>query len=221
MIDELDVRDCPMTQRTARLQKPLRSPKPDQLPVVWPASFRVSERGFEMLCRANPDVALERDANGKVVIMAPANMDGGERKAEIIMQLGIWNKQSRLGVVFDSSAGLTLPNTAVRAPDTTWITRERWDAVPKEEKERFSHIIPDFVVELRSSKKDGIGKLRKKMTEYMEQGVRLGWLIDPKTQTVEIYRPGELVRILEKPSALSGEDVLPGFVLDLKDILDL
>jgi Uma2 family endonuclease len=210
-----------MTQRTARLRKPARSRKPEPPTVVWPPSFRVSERGFEMLCHANRDVRLERDADGKVVIMAPANMGGGRREAEITVQLGIWNKATHLGELFSSSSGLTLPNTAIRSPDATWITRERWDALPEDEKDRFSHIIPDFVVELRSSKKDEIGKLRKKMVEYAEQGVRLGWLIDPKTKTVEIYRAGKPVQILQNPIALSGDDVLPGFVLDLKEILDL
>ena len=207
-----------MTQRTARPRKQVRSPKPEPPQVVWPPSFRVSERGFETLCHSNPDLGLERDANGKVVIMAPANGGSGQSEAEVIIQLGIWNRERRLGYVFSPSTGLTLPNTAIRSPDATWIARDRWDALPQAEKDRFSHISPDFVVEVRSSKKDSLEKLRAKMREYIAQGVRLGWLIDPKSGMAEIYRPDRPVEILEKPSTLSGEDVLPGFVLDLKEI---
>jgi Uma2 family endonuclease len=112
----------------------------------------------------------------------------------------------------------TLPNTAIRGPDASWMTRERWAALPKQEREKFSHICPDFVVEPRS-KNDDMTKLREKMEEYIVQGIRLGWLIDPKGGTVEIYRPGQPVEDLERPATLSGEDVLPGFILNLKGIL--
>ena len=208
-----------MTQRTARPRKQVRSPKPEPPPVVWPPSFRVSERGFEMLCHANPQLRLEREANGKVVIMAPAGSDGSSRNLSIGAQLWIWNEQTGLGQAFDSSAGFTLPNTAVRGPDATWISKERWDALPEDDKERFAHICPDFVVELRSPR-DSMPELRPKMEEYVAQGIRLGWLIDPKSGVVEISRPGRPVEVLEKPFTLSGEDVLPGFVLNLKKVLN-
>ena len=209
-----------MTQRTARPRKQVRSPKPEPPPVVWPPSFRVSERGFEMLCHANPDLRLERDANGKVVIMAPANPDASGQNLDIAAQLWNWNRRTGLGKTFESSAGFTFPSTAVRAADVTWIAMERWNAVPGEDRGRFSHIVPDFVVELRSSKNDNIKQLRAKMQEYMAQGVRLAWLIDPKSGIVEISRPGRPVEVLERPTTLSGEDVLPGFVLDLQTIFD-
>jgi len=150
--------------------------------------------------------------------MPPASPDASSRNAGISAQLWFWNQRTGLGVVFDSSAGFTLPNTAIRGPDATWMTRGRWEALPQDEREKFSHVCPDFVIELRS-KSDQKKDLRAKMREYIAQGARLGWLIDPKTGTVEIYRPGRAVEGLKQPATLSGEDVLPGFVLDLKGIL--
>jgi Uma2 family endonuclease len=188
------------------------------IPIVMPAGLRVSERAFWRLCQANPDLRLERDSDGNLIVMPPAGMDSSQRNMSIGAQLWYWNQRSGLGIAFDSSAGFTLPNTAIRGPDATWMTRERWDALPQQEREKFAHTCPDFVVELRS-KTDVMSKLRKKMEEYISQGVRLGWLIDPEGGTVEIYRPGRPAETLEKPVSLSGEDVLPGFVLELKGIL--
>jgi len=161
---------------------------------------------------------LERTSRGELIVMPPAGADTGSRNAGITAQLWNWNQRTGLGVVFDSSAGFTLPNTAIRGPDATWLAKERWEALPQEEREKFSHVCPDFVVELRS-KSDEKKILRDKMREYIAQGVRLAWLIDPRTATVEISRPGRTVEILKQPPTLSGEDVLPGFVLDLKGIL--
>jgi len=188
------------------------------IPLVMPTGLRVSDRAFWRLCRANPDMRLEREANGELIVMPPAGMDSSQRNSSLTGQLWYWNQQSRLGITFDSSAGFTLPNSAIRGPDASWMTRGRWEALPQHERERFSHICPDFVAELRS-KSDDMSKLREKMVEYISQGVRLGWLIDPKGGTVEISRPGRPVEVLEKPATLSGEDVLPGFVLELKGIL--
>jgi len=127
-------------------------------------------------------------------------------------------QERRPRVAFDSSAGFILPNTAIRGPDAAWMPRERWDAIPPKERRRFGRLSPDFVAELRSPS-DSIEVLHEKMQEYLEQGVRLGWLIDPESGEVEIYRPGRPVETLVRPASLSGEDVLPGFVLDLTDIL--
>jgi Uma2 family endonuclease len=189
-----------------------------QLTLKFRPGLRLSDEAFWRLCRANPDLRLERTADGELVVMPPAAPDSSSRNAGITAQLWNWNEQTRLGVVFDSSAGFTLPNTAIRGPDAAWMTRDRWDALPKHERNRFSHVCPDFVVELRS-KSDAMKDLRLKMREYIAQGARLGWLIDPKTGTVEIHRPGRRVERLARPDTLSGEDVLPGFVLDLKGIL--
>jgi Uma2 family endonuclease len=180
--------------------------------------LRLTDGAFWRLCRANPDLCFERTAKGELVIMPPAAPDSSSRNASITGRLWNWNERTGLGIVFDSSAGFTLPNTAIRGPDAAWMTRERWDALPKDERERFAHVCPDFVVELRT-KSNEIKDLRAKMREYIAQGARLGWLINPKTGTVTIYRPGQPVEILNRPAMLSGEDVLPGFVLDLKGIL--
>ncbi|WP_435011648.1 Uma2 family endonuclease [Tundrisphaera lichenicola] len=177
-----------------------------------------SVRSFWRLCLANPDLSLERSARGEVIVMAPACMDSGMRNASLTAQLWAWNQASKLGFAFDSSAGFTLPNGAIRAPDATWIARDRWTSIPIEARKTFTPIVPDFVVEI-SSPSDTLVDSREKMREYIEQGVRLGWLLAPATGLVEIYRSGRHVESLEHPTTLSGEEVLPGFVLDLKGIL--
>jgi len=189
-----------------------------QFTLKFRPGLRLTDRAFSKLCAANPDLRLERTAIGELIVMPPAAPDSSLRNAGVTAQLWNWNQRTGLGIVFDSSAGFTLPNTAIRGPDAAWMTRECWDALPKDERERFAHVCPDFVVELRS-KSDEIKNLRVKMREYIAQGARLGWLINSKTGAVTIYRPGRPVEILKRPATLSGEDVLPGFVLDLKGIL--
>jgi Uma2 family endonuclease len=179
----------------------------------------VSPDGFRRLCGANPELRLERTARGAIEAMPPASGGTGARNARLTAQVGSWAWNDVTGTAFDSSAGFTLPNGAVRSPDASWIRNERWNALTEEQKEeQYSPICPDFVVELRSHS-DRMKKLRKKMREYIAQGARLGWLIDPRRGSVEIYRPGRTVERLSKPATLSGEDVLPGFMLDLKGIL--
>lgn len=180
--------------------------------------LRVSDEDFWRLCQENRDLRLERTAEGELIVMPPAAPDGSQRNAGITAQLWIWNRQANLGVAFDSSAGFTLPNSAIRGPDASWMTSERWGQITREERLKFPHVCPDFIAELRSTS-ESMKDLRDKMREYLAQGARLGWLIDPMGGTVEIYRPGRPVETLEKPATLSGEDVLPGFVLDLEGIL--
>jgi Uma2 family endonuclease len=192
--------------------------RPGQFTLKFRPGLRLSDETFRRLCRANPDPCPERTANGELVVMPPAAAASSYRNAGLTAQLWNWNQRTGLGVVFDSSGGFTLPNTAIRGPDAAWMTRDRWDALPQDEREQCSRVRPDFVIELRSQsdrKKD----LRAKMREYRAQGARLGWLIDPKIGTVEVYRPGRPVEVLKRPATLSGEDVLPGFVLDLSGIL--
>lgn len=172
---------------------------------------------FYELCQENPDLNLERTANGEVIIMSPAGGETGARNLSIGTQLYNWNEEHELGIAFDSSTGFTLPNGADRSPDATWIAEERWNRLSSEERRKFPPIAPDFVVELRSSS-DSIKTLREKMHEYIDTGVRLGWLIDPQTRTVEIYEPGEEVEILYNPEAVAGDPVLPGFLLNLKKV---
>jgi Uma2 family endonuclease len=189
--------------------------------LVLPPNVRlfVSAQGFERLCRSNPELRLERTERGVLEAMPPTSGGTGARNADLTTQLGVWSKTNGTGTHFDSSTAFTLPNGAIRSPDASWIKNERWNALTTEQKEvGFAPICPDFVIELRS-RSDRKKKLRLKMREYIKQGARLGWLIDPLLGTVEIYRPGRPVERSVKPATLVGEDTLPGFVLNLKGIL--
>jgi Uma2 family endonuclease len=174
-------------------------------------------KDFLKLCEANRDLRLERTATGEVIIMPPTTPWTGKKNGEVYGQLWLWNRQTGLGKTFDSSTGFTLPNGAVKSPDATWVSNERWNALSEEEQKEFSQLSPDFVIELRS-KNDTLKELQEKMSEYIDNGVRLGWLIDPKTQKVEIYKPGQDVVVLDSPTTISGDDVLPEFVLDLTQV---
>ncbi len=179
---------------------------------------RLSAKDFIELCQANQDLQLELTATGEVIIMPPTYPWTGKQNFGLIGQLWTWIDRTGLGLGFDSSTGFTLPNGAVRSPDASWVSNERWEALSEtQQKEEFSPLSPDFVVELRSSS-DSLKKLREKMQEYIDNGVRLGWLIDSTTKQVEIYRLGQDVEVVESPATLSGEDVLPGFVLDLNKV---
>lgn len=175
--------------------------------------------GFEKLCAANRDMRLELEADGGLIVMAPASPDGGSRNADLTMQLGLWNRAKRLGKVVDSSAGFTLPDGSIRAPDASWMRQEAWDALDRRERRRFSRAAPDFAAEIRSPS-DAIEDLRAKMAAYIANGVRLAWLIDPEAKAVEVHRPGREPERLAAPKSLSGEDVLPGFTLDLAEIFE-
>ncbi len=199
----------------------LDSPRPPDattFDVPRQVRIRVGPDDFAALCAANPDLRLEREADGGVIVMSPASSRGGRRNLTLGARLWIWNEAAGLGVGFDSSTGFTLPDGSVRAPDAAWALRERWDRLTPAEQDRFAPIAPDFVAELRSPS-DAPGELRAKMAHYIAQGVRLAWLIDPVARTVEIHRPGRDVEVLTRPATLSGEGVLPGFTLDLKGIL--
>ena len=177
----------------------------------------LSAEGFLELCEANQDLQLEHAATGEVIVMPPTFPWTGKQNSGLNAQLWNWNDQTGLGVAFDSSTGFTLPNGAVKSPDATWVSNERWEALTEsQQQEEFSPLSPDFVVELRSSS-DSMEKLREKMREYIDNGVRLGWLIDSKTKQVEIYRQGRDVEVLH-PTTLYGEDVLPGLVLNLNKV---
>lgn len=179
--------------------------------------FELTDDDFYRLCQNNPDVRFERTAKGELVIMSPVGGEGGKREADLIIDLGLWNRQANLGVVFSSSAGFKLPNGADRSPDAAWISHDRWNSLTPEQKRKFPPIAPDFVIELRSDS-DDLTTLRAKLQEYMDNGVQLGWLIDPKEQIVEIYRQGQPVEVLNAPTQISEETLLPGFTLDLKRI---
>ena len=178
----------------------------------------LTDKQFYQLCQANPDIKLERNAEGKIIVMPPTGGNTGKRNFSIIYQLGAWvEKNSELGVGFDSSTEFNLPNGGDRSPDAAWVQMERWEALTDEEKDTFPPICPDFVIELRSPS-DRLTPLQEKMQEYLKSGLRLGWLIDPKNKCVEVYRQGQPSLVLQSPTTLSGQDVLPGFVLDLTSI---
>jgi Uma2 family endonuclease len=176
------------------------------------------DQTFLRLCEDYPEMHLERDAAGEIVMMAPAGAGSSGRNAKLVYQLENWVQSSGLGKSFESSAGFVLPNGARRSPDASWISTDRWNALSVEEQDGFPPLCPDFVVEIRSPS-DRLPALRAKMDEYVTQGARLGWLIDPQRRVVEIYRPGREVEVVVDPVRVSGNDVLPGFVLDLRDIL--
>jgi Uma2 family endonuclease len=180
-------------------------------------TLKISHEQFVDLALANQDLQLERTATGELIIMPPTGSDTGKRNLDLEGQLWLWNRQTKLGVAFNSSTGFHLPNGADRSPDAAWVSQSRWDALSLEQQESFAPICPDFVLELRS-KSDSLEKLQVKMKEYIENGASLGWLIDRKNQQVEIYRPGRDVEVLQRPVSLSGEDVLVGFVLDLTEV---
>ncbi|MBD1213612.1 MAG: Uma2 family endonuclease [Dolichospermum circinale Clear-D4] len=188
-----------------------------------PPAVNLTDEQFYQLCIANEPWQLELTQTGELIIMPPTGGESGIRNSDINIELGLWNRQTKLGKVFDSSTEFRLPSGAYRCPDAAWVKLARWDALSKEEKKRFPPLCPDFVVELRSET-DSLEKLRTKMREYQNNGALLGWLIDPQTPLVEIYRYGKDVEVLnfdfDNPPRLSGEDILPGFILDLQIILN-
>jgi Uma2 family endonuclease len=179
--------------------------------------IKLTSEQFYQLCEENPDLKLERSANGELIAMPPTGGETGKRNVKVTTQLDLWNEQTELGEVFDSSTGFTLPNKADRSPDASWVEKSRWSALTPEQREKFIPLCPDFVIELVSPS-DSLKKSQEKMQEYMENGCRLGWLINRKKREVEIYRPGQDVEVLQSPLTLSGENVLPGFVLNLQKI---
>jgi Uma2 family endonuclease len=174
----------------------------------------LSDEQFYQLCQVNQNWQLERTAKGELVIMPPVGGVSGNREADLNGSVWLWNRQSQLGRVFSSSTIFRLPNGGDRSPDVAWVANERWELLTSEEQEKFPPICPDFVIELRS-RTDSLPQLQEKMQEYLNSGLRLGWLINPQAQQVEIYHPNQTVEIVQLPASLSGEDVLPGLVLDL------
>jgi Uma2 family endonuclease len=176
----------------------------------WP----LSDEEFSDLCTRNRDMRFEYTSTGDLIIMAPTSSEIGERNADLTIDFGVWNRQTRAGRLFDSSAGFTLPNGARRSPDVSWISHARWDALSDEDKRGLAKICPDFVLELRSPS-DPLQMLKDKMQEYLDNGARLGWLVDPLERVVDVYRPEEIPERLEAPGEVAGEPVLSGFILPL------
>ncbi|WP_310488108.1 Uma2 family endonuclease [Chamaesiphon sp. VAR_69_metabat_338] len=171
---------------------------------------------FQDLCDTNRDLRLELTSTGELIFLAPTGWGTSRRNLKFIVQIGIWNEQTQLGMAFESSGGFVLPNGAQRSPDVAWVEKSRIEAF-NPDPNKFLPLAPDFLIELRSAS-DRLSTIQEKMQEYQANGVRLGWLIDPQHQRVEIYRINKETEILQSPAQLSGEDILPEFILDLTDI---
>jgi Uma2 family endonuclease len=181
------------------------------------STLKLTDEQFHQLCLSNPELSFESTAAGILVIMVPVGGESGKREASLITDLSIWNRQTQLGEVFSSSTIFILPNGAKRSPDAAWVELSRWNTLSLREQGKYPPLAPDFVIELRSLT-DSLSELQAKMLEYMDNGVRLGFLINPHDRQVEIYRIDRSVEILQSPATVSGEQVLPGFTLDLNSI---
>ncbi len=177
----------------------------------------ITDEYFNQLCFLNPELKLETNNEGELIIMSPTGSETGRKNSDLNYQLQAWNRKHKLGVVFDSSTGFTLPSEAKRSPDVSWISLERWNSLTPEEKKGFAPIAPDFVIELMSPT-DDLLTVQEKMKEYMSNGVCLGWLINPEDKQVEVYRPGKVKEVLDHPNILANNDILPGLIVELDSI---
>jgi len=179
----------------------------------------LSDDQFYELCQNHRDLKFERTAQGELVIVTPVGGEGGSREADLIGDLVYWNRRTQLGKVFSSSTCFRLPNGADRSPDAAWIILERWNQLTPEQQKKFPPVCPDFAIELRSES-DALELLQQKMQEYISNGLRLGWLVNPQDRQVEVYKANRVKRVLENPKQVDGEDVLPGFVFELSILWD-
>jgi Uma2 family endonuclease len=190
---------------------------PDTLPLNL-STLKLTDEQFYQLCIANPEQPLELTAAGVLIVMSPVGGESGNKELELGTDLTIWNRTTELGKVFSSSTIFKLPLGSQRSPDVAWVELSRWNALTDEQREKFPPLAPDFVIELRS-RTDKLPELQAKMLEYRDNGVRLGLLINPQDRQVEIYRLGREVEVLQSPSSIDCEDVLPGFELNLDRII--
>jgi Uma2 family endonuclease len=184
---------------------------------VHSITLRVTPEEFEKLCHDNPERSFELTASGELIVMPPVGGESGNSELELGIDLGNWNRRTRLGKIFSSSTIFVLPNGAQRSPDAAWVELSRWEALTPEQRKKFPPLAPDFVIELRSAT-DRLPPLREKMEEYRANGVRLGLLIDPQDKQVEIYRQGQATSVLESPSSIDCSEVMPGFILSMSEI---
>jgi len=178
---------------------------------------RMNDDDFFEFCRSNPELRIEMTKKGEVIVMPPTFSETGGKNFRLAVKFGTWAERDGTGKGFDSSTGFILPNGAIRSPDLSWIKLKKWNALSAQQRSKFAHVCPDFVVELRSES-DSLKKLQAKMNEYVENGASLGWLIDATKRRAYVYRPNAQVKILENPETVSGEPLLKGFVLNLKEI---
>lgn len=183
----------------------------------FPIDLKMTPEMYFDFCQANPELKLEQLASGEIVVMSPTGGESGDRSSEINYQLRAWAKRDGRGKVFDSNTEFRLPLGSARCPDGCWVELSRWNALSPADRKVFPPLCPDFVIELRSET-DRLIDLQNKLDEYLANGARLGWIIDPFTKSVHVYRPGQPSEVLANPDTVSGESVLPGFELDLKEI---
>ena len=186
-----------------------------------PQGFKVTPEQFEQLAQAEQIARMELTKDGELIVMSPTGGEAGRKNRRLTQQIGNWTDRDGMGEAFDSSTVFTLPNGARRSPDVSWIRLDKWNALTLKDKQGFPPVVPDFVIELVSPsdlRSQRYEQLQNKMREYLDNGVELGWLIEPAAKTVEIYRSSKQVEILNNPQTLSGENVLSGFVLDLSEI---
>ncbi|MGI8787212.1 MAG: Uma2 family endonuclease [Pyrinomonadaceae bacterium] len=180
---------------------------------------KMDDDEFFDFCQRNKSMRIEMDKHGRITIMPPTGSETGKKNFKLTVKFGNWAEKDGSGEGFDSSTGFRLPNGAKRSPDLSWMMREKWSAIPKNKRKKFAPVCPDFVVELRSES-DSLRKLQNKMREYIENGASLGWLIDAATRKVHVYRPNTETEILINPEIVSGEPLLKGFALNLREIWD-
>ncbi len=186
--------------------------------VAIPPGFQITPEQFDLLASYEQEARLELTASGELIIMSPTGGSAGKKNFRLIQQLGNWIDKDKMGIGFDSSTVFVLPNGARKSPDASWIKLDRWNKLTSEQQDGFPPIVPDFVIELVSPsdlKNQRYQDVQLKMQEYIANGVKLGWLIEPKSKTVEIYRQGKAPQVLNNITNISGENILPGFVLDL------
>ena len=193
------------------------TPNPPDRLLLNVESIQLTNEQFHRLCRDNPEFQFELTARKELVIMSPTGSKTGWRNSKINQRLANWAEADGTGISFDSSTGFTLPNGAKRSPDAAWVRKEIWEALTDEQQEEFAPICPEFVIELRSAN-DDLATLQAKMTEYIENGTHLGWLIDAKNQKVYVYRPEQPVECLESPESVTGDPILPQFVFRPSEI---
>ena len=204
-----------MTQTAARpARESAEAEVADPLTIWFEPAICMTEEQFVEFCAQNDELRIERTAEGALEIMPPTKGYTGNQNADITTDLTIWARQDGSGYVFDSSEGFTLPNGAIRSPDASWVLRSRLDALTEEDRQGFWRICPDFVIEIRSAS-DRLSTLQAKMQEYIDNGARLGWLVDPIGRRAYVYRPGAAVEVLDNPQTLSGDPELAGFALDM------
>jgi Uma2 family endonuclease len=182
------------------------------LPLRFRPETPMSDDELMRFCAANDALRVERDANGEILVMTPAGGRTGKKNSDLIIDLGIWARADGRGFVFESNTGFTLPDGSMRSPDAAWIERTRWDALSEEDQERYSPICPDFIIELRSQS-DSLPELEEKMEQWIANGAKLAWLIDPERQVVAVYRPGDQPEVHHHPTSVQGSGPVAGFEL--------